>query len=168
MALIVHIDFKGLPLSPDYLCARFAELRDAGATGVLLEWEDMLPFCGELAPLACPHAYGVGEVAQIVQGAVALGLDTLHVEPRGESDANDAAAGQPGPAGLLVRRVNRTARDGRVDDRPSRFPRAGRHTQSDRPPHLAAAIGARRAARADQPRQARDLVLATEVPATPR
>ena len=77
MEFIVHIDFKGLPLSPEYLCARFAELRDAGATAVLLEWEDMLPFHGQLAPLACPHAFSVGEVAQIVGAALALGLEVI-------------------------------------------------------------------------------------------
>ena len=59
MRVIVHIDLKGLPLAPEYLCARFAELRAAGATGILLEWEDMMPWSGELSVLACPHAFTV-------------------------------------------------------------------------------------------------------------
>ena len=74
---IVHIDFKGLPLTPQSLCARLQTLRDAGATALLLEWEDMLPFSGELADCASPHAFSAAEVAQVVQRAEALGLEVI-------------------------------------------------------------------------------------------
>lgn len=74
---MVHLDFKGLPLTPQSLCARFQTLRDAGATALLLEWEDMLPFSGELADCASPHAYSAAEVAQVVQRAEAMGLEVV-------------------------------------------------------------------------------------------
>jgi len=76
-ARIVHLDFKGLPLTPHSLCARLQTLRDAGATAVLLEWEDMLPFSDELADCASPHAYSAAEVAQVVQRAESLGLEVI-------------------------------------------------------------------------------------------
>ena len=76
-ARIVHLDFKGLPLTPHSLCARLQTLRDAGATALLLEWEDMLPFSDELADCASPHAYSVAEVAQVVQRAESLGLEVI-------------------------------------------------------------------------------------------
>jgi hexosaminidase len=79
MELLVHVDFKGLPLAPAYLCARFAELRAAGATGVLLEWEDMLPWSGALRTLARPGggAYSAAEVEQVLACAAALGLEVV-------------------------------------------------------------------------------------------
>ena len=76
-ARIVHLDFKGLPLTPQSLCARLQTLRDAGATALLLEWEDMLPFSGELADCASPHAYSAAEVAQVMERAEALGLEVV-------------------------------------------------------------------------------------------
>ena len=76
-ARIVHLDFKGLPLTPHSLCARLQTLRDAGATALLLEWEDMLPFSDELADCASPHAYSAAEVAQVVQRAESLGLEVI-------------------------------------------------------------------------------------------
>ena len=73
----MHLDFKGLPLTPHSLCARLQTLRDAGATALLLEWEDMLPFSDELADCASPHAYSAAEVAQVVQRAESLGLEVI-------------------------------------------------------------------------------------------
>ena len=53
-SLYVHLDLKGLPLSPNYLCdIVFPLLKKRGVTGILLEWEDMLPFSGSLADVAC-------------------------------------------------------------------------------------------------------------------
>ena len=79
MELLVHVDFKGLPLAPAYLCARLAELRAAGATGVLLEWEDMLPWSGALRALARPGgaAYSAAEVEQVLACAAVLGLEVV-------------------------------------------------------------------------------------------
>ena len=65
MPAFVHIDFKGLPLTPSYLLARFAELHDAGASGVVLEWEDCLPLSGSLAGYASAHAYTAAEVQRV-------------------------------------------------------------------------------------------------------
>ena len=75
--LFVHIDLKGLPLTPDYLCARFVEMRAAGATHILLEWEDMLPWSGDLAVLACPHAFTAKEVERVLKAARELDLEVV-------------------------------------------------------------------------------------------
>lgn len=74
---IVHIDMKGLPLTPEFLIARFAEMRFAGATGILLEWEDMLPFSGELSSLSCDHAFTTADVARVLAAATQLGLEII-------------------------------------------------------------------------------------------
>eukprot|EP00966_Prymnesium_polylepis_P236106 5460429-Prymnesium_polylepis.1 len=75
--ILVHIDFKGLPLTPEYLVSLFETIQRDGATGVILEWEDLLPFSGELAELASANAFSADEVAQVVGKAEALGLEVV-------------------------------------------------------------------------------------------
>ena len=74
MQVWVHIDFKGLPVTPEYLSARFGDVRAVGATHVLLEWEDMLPWTGDLTILSRPNAFSAGEVASVLSAAEAVGL----------------------------------------------------------------------------------------------
>ena len=76
-SVLVHFDFKGLPLSSSHICAIFGRLKALGATGVLLEWEDMLPYTGEYERLAAPHAYSANEVANIVSLAERIGLEVV-------------------------------------------------------------------------------------------
>ena len=72
----VHLDLKGLPLAPAYLCdVVLPTIRSNGATGVLMEWEDMLPYSGALASLASPHAYSECEVQEVLHAASTLGLE---------------------------------------------------------------------------------------------
>ena len=76
--LYVHLDLKGLPLSPNYLCdIVFPLLEKRGVTGILLEWEDMLPFSGSLADVACADAFTPAQVARIVNRAQSLGLEII-------------------------------------------------------------------------------------------
>ena len=43
---MVHLDLKGAPPSVEYI-KTFLELsKELGATGVLVEWEDMFPWSG--------------------------------------------------------------------------------------------------------------------------
>ena len=77
MELVVHIDFKGLPLTPEHVCDRLAVLRSLGATGVILEWEDLFPYHGELAALRSPHAFTPDEVGRVVATAQSLGLEVV-------------------------------------------------------------------------------------------
>ena len=77
-SLYVHLDLKGLPLSPNYLCdIVFPLLKKRGVTGILLEWEDMLPFSGSLADVACADAFTPAQVARIVNRAQSLGLEII-------------------------------------------------------------------------------------------
>jgi hexosaminidase len=77
MRVFVHVDFKGLPLSVEHLCEHLSRLRAGGADGVFLEWEDMLPYDGELRALAAEHAYTSSEVARIVAHAETLDLEIV-------------------------------------------------------------------------------------------
>lgn len=78
MTSFVHLDFKGLPLAPDYVCDVLLPLiARHGATGVLLEWEDMLPFEGGLKSIPAPHAYTKEEVARLLTRAGELGLEIV-------------------------------------------------------------------------------------------
>ena len=43
---LVHLDFKGAPPRLPYLKGVLALAANLGATGVLLEWEDMFPWSG--------------------------------------------------------------------------------------------------------------------------
>ena len=43
---IVHFDLKGAPPTVDYIAKVLTISKELGATGVLLEWEDMFPWSG--------------------------------------------------------------------------------------------------------------------------
>lgn len=58
----VHLDLKGAPPTVGYLLALMPYLRAWGATGLLIEWEDMFPWGGTLAELRHSDAYSAEEV----------------------------------------------------------------------------------------------------------
>lgn len=74
---LVHLDLKGGPPRPDYLVSLFPLMQAWGATGLCIEWEDMLPFHGRLAVIRSPHAYTAEEVRQILDAAHAAGLTVV-------------------------------------------------------------------------------------------
>ena len=43
---LIHLDMKGAPASKDYLRSVLTLSASLGATGVLMEWEDMFPWSG--------------------------------------------------------------------------------------------------------------------------
>lgn len=74
MQRLVHIDMKGGTPTPEFLVRCMPFLRDWGATGVLIEWEDMLPYTGKLAVLQHQNAYNKEQVQQVLDAAAAVKL----------------------------------------------------------------------------------------------
>ncbi|XP_042204044.1 hexosaminidase D-like [Homarus americanus] len=74
---IVHLDLKGAPPKIEYLKKLFPLLRSFGATGVLLEYEDMFPFWGKLELLSAHNAYAKGDIADIMEIAKKNSLEVI-------------------------------------------------------------------------------------------
>jgi hypothetical protein len=62
---VVHIDLKGAPPKPDYFKSFIPFLKENGATGILLEYEDTFPFEGKLAEAKNGRAYTLEDVNMI-------------------------------------------------------------------------------------------------------
>lgn len=60
--VLVHVDMKGAPPTARHLADLMPWLARWGATGVLIEWEDMLPWSGSLECARHPEAYTRDEV----------------------------------------------------------------------------------------------------------
>lgn len=74
----VHFDLKGAPPKVDYLLSVFEFIsKKLGATGVLLEWEDMFPYTGVLKVARNGRAYTKQEVQLILETAKALNLQVV-------------------------------------------------------------------------------------------
>ncbi|VDO75873.1 unnamed protein product [Haemonchus placei] len=67
--IIVHFDLKGAPPKVGYFLSLLQLVADAGATGILIEWEDMFPWSGELEMVKSTNAYTVKEVHHILKRA---------------------------------------------------------------------------------------------------
>ncbi|KAK6014361.1 hypothetical protein OSTOST_20256, partial [Ostertagia ostertagi] len=67
--VIVHFDLKGAPPKTQYFLELLKLVAKSGATGILMEWEDMFPWSGELKMVRNSNAYTVEEVQQILQKA---------------------------------------------------------------------------------------------------
>ena len=76
-AVYVHLDLKGAPPRAPYLCALIPAFRRWGATGLVIEWEDMLPFDGELQVARRANHYTEAEVTEILAAAEAAGLHVI-------------------------------------------------------------------------------------------
>ncbi|NXW20289.1 HEXDC Hexosaminidase, partial [Circaetus pectoralis] len=75
---LVHLDLKGAAPRVSYLEQVFPLLSQLGANGILIEYEDMFPFKGELEILKSPYAYSEDDVERIQQLAE---LHKLEVVP---------------------------------------------------------------------------------------
>ena len=62
---IVHIDMKGAPPKVSYLKEIFPLLSKLGATGILLEYEDMFPYSGDIKGISAMNAYSPGTIKKI-------------------------------------------------------------------------------------------------------
>ncbi|NWR25025.1 HEXDC Hexosaminidase, partial [Emberiza fucata] len=99
---LVHLDLKGAAPRVSYLEQVFPLLSQLGANGVLIEYEDMFPFKGELEILRSPYAYSEEDIERIQQLAEQHRLEVVplvqtfgHVEVQGASPAP-----HPGSRGL--------------------------------------------------------------------
>ncbi len=62
---VVHIDLKGAPPKPDYFKSFIPLLKEFGATGILLEYEDTFPFEGKLSEAKNGRAYTLNDIKMI-------------------------------------------------------------------------------------------------------
>ncbi|BFZ13114.1 hypothetical protein BsWGS_16153 [Bradybaena similaris] len=74
---LVHLDFKGAPLSVGYLEKVFPLLKSWGATGLLVEYEDTFPYSDDLRVLRAAHAYSEDDVRQILKYAEDFELEVI-------------------------------------------------------------------------------------------
>lgn len=74
---LIHLDLKGAPPKVSYLKRLFTLSREMGATGVLLEWEDMFPWSGDLSPLAATNTYTLKDVDEILEAAHSVHLEMI-------------------------------------------------------------------------------------------
>lgn len=74
---IVHLDLKGAPPKAHFFKEFFRYIAQLGATGILIEYEDMFPYTGVLAPLRSTNAYSDQEVKQIIDWAAVNNLEVI-------------------------------------------------------------------------------------------
>ncbi|XP_030749935.1 hexosaminidase D-like isoform X1 [Sitophilus oryzae] len=74
---IVHFDLKGAPPTIMYFKKIMSLAKNVGATGLLIEYEDMFPYTGILKPLSAKNAYTVEEVKEILKYAQDLKLEVI-------------------------------------------------------------------------------------------
>lgn len=74
---IVHFDLKGAPIKVSYFLKLMPMLKTLGATGILLEYEDMFPFTGILSSLSAKNAYSKKNIIEILQTAHSLDLNVI-------------------------------------------------------------------------------------------
>ncbi|XP_037766192.1 hexosaminidase D isoform X3 [Chelonia mydas] len=75
---LVHLDLKGAAPKVSYLEQVFPLLSKLGANGILVEYEDMFPFKGELETLKSSYAYSEDDIEKIQRLAA---LSKLEVVP---------------------------------------------------------------------------------------
>ena len=71
---IIHIDLKGAPPKVSYLSKIIPLLRQWGATGILIEYEDMFPYADHLTVLRADHAYTVDDIRTLQELTKAEGM----------------------------------------------------------------------------------------------
>lgn len=72
---IVHLDLKGAPPKLSYYKDFFQFLKKIGATGILLEYEDMFPY--NYVDAAALNAYTIEEINKILEYAKENSLEVI-------------------------------------------------------------------------------------------
>ena len=73
----VHLDLKGAAPKLAYLESLFPYLKQLGATGLVIEYEDMFPFTGRLANIRHGLAYSKSNIQQILELAERSSLKVM-------------------------------------------------------------------------------------------
>ena len=63
---VVHFDLKGAPPKLSYLKNIFPLLKEAGATALLIEYEDMFPYWGPLGNVSARNCYSKQDIQTIL------------------------------------------------------------------------------------------------------
>nr|XP_036233204.1 hexosaminidase D isoform X2 [Bactrocera oleae] len=74
---LVHLDLKGAPPKLSFLKRLLPMLKKLGATGLLIEYEDMFPYTGILQALSAKNAYKVEELKDFLTSVVLQGLSIM-------------------------------------------------------------------------------------------
>lgn len=74
---LVHLDLKGAPPKVSYYEEFFPFVRRMGATGLLIEYEDMFPFWGPLSAIRAKNAYNRSDIERILTLAKQSQLEVI-------------------------------------------------------------------------------------------
>lgn len=74
---LVHLDLKGAPPKISYLKRLLPIFKSLGATGLLLEYEDMFPYTSSLRNLSAKNAYSKSEIKELIRAAESLALSIM-------------------------------------------------------------------------------------------
>ncbi|XP_003738378.1 hexosaminidase D [Galendromus occidentalis] len=74
---LVHLDFKGAPLSIAYMESVFPLLRAMGASGLLVEYEDMFPYSGALRNLTARNHFSPDDIKRLLDAADSNNLTVI-------------------------------------------------------------------------------------------
>lgn len=74
---IVHLDLKGAPPKIQYLLRIIPLIRQWGATGVLVEYEDTFPFTDELSCFSREHGYSSEDIRALQDVTRTEGMDFI-------------------------------------------------------------------------------------------
>ncbi|KAF2366864.1 Glycoside hydrolase family 20 catalytic domain, partial [Trinorchestia longiramus] len=76
---LVHLDLKGAPPKLSYLKKLIPYMKEMGATGLLIEYEDSFPYWGPLSSLAARNAYSRKDIAEILSLAKGLEMEVIPI-----------------------------------------------------------------------------------------
>ncbi|CAG9530176.1 unnamed protein product [Cercopithifilaria johnstoni] len=74
---IFHLDLKGAAPKMDYLLKLVPFIKQIGATGIMIEYEDMFPFTGKLSGVKAGNAYTLDELRRFLHAIQTHNLDII-------------------------------------------------------------------------------------------
>ncbi|XP_068625381.1 hexosaminidase D-like [Battus philenor] len=76
-SVVVHIDLKGSPPKLEYLSSLLPLFKELGANGLLMEYEDMFPYKGDIANLSSKYCYKEHELRNFIKFASQAGFEII-------------------------------------------------------------------------------------------